>query len=53
MVTPQFGAGAFARFSGGPTADVSTGDQAVDVRVGGFQIGGGIRIRFKGDPLLP
>jgi hypothetical protein len=53
MVTPQFGAGAFARFNGGPTADVSTGDQAVDVRVGGFQIGGGIRIRFKGDPLLP
>ena len=53
MLTPRFGAGGFARFSGGPTADVSAGDQAVDVRVGGFQIGAGIRIRFKGEPLLP
>jgi hypothetical protein len=47
MLTPQVGAGGFARFSGGPTADVSAGDQAVDVRVGGFQIGVGVRIRFK------
>jgi hypothetical protein len=53
MFTPQIGAGGFARFSGGPTADVSAGDQAVDVRVGGFQIGAGIRIRFKGDALMP
>ena len=53
MVTPQIGAGGFARFSGGPTADVSAGDQAVDVRVGGFQIGAGVRIRFKGESLFP
>lgn len=53
MLTPQIGAGGFARFSGGPTADVSAGDQAVDVRVGGFQIGAGVRIRFKGEAFFP
>jgi hypothetical protein len=47
LLTPQLGVGGFARFSGGPTADVSAGDQAVDVRVGGFQIGAGVRVRFK------
>lgn len=46
MMTPRYGAGGFIRYSGGPSIGVSTDGQAVDVGVGGFQIGGGVRIRF-------
>jgi hypothetical protein len=50
MFTRVFGLGGFARFSRG-TVDVSANsgvlsDEDVDVKVGGFQAGGGIRLRF-------
>lgn len=49
MFTKVFGLGGFARFSGG-TVTVSDADiladDPVDVKVGGFQAGGGIRLRF-------
>ena len=45
----HFGIGGFARFSRGTvtfTTDDFTLDNDLDVRVGGFQAGGGLRIRF-------
>jgi hypothetical protein len=46
MLTPQFGAGGFVRYSGA-TADVEVGGQTASVGVGGFQLGAGLRVRFK------
>lgn len=47
MVTDKFGAGLLLRFAhANPTLDVPNTPSGVDVRAGGFQIGGGIRYRF-------
>jgi len=42
LVTPNYGAGVFMRYAG---ASVDF-DSASDVKVGGFQLGGGLRVRF-------
>ena len=43
----NFGVGAMMRYSSATVTLESTGgDAASDVKVGGFQVGGGIRIRF-------
>ena len=41
LVTPRFGGGVFLRYTGG---SVTVGNVKVDA--GGFQIGGGVRVRF-------
>lgn len=50
MFTKVFGIGGFARYSGGTVTveddDVLTVEEPIDVKVGGFQAGGGIRLRF-------
>lgn len=43
MVTPQFGAGALVRYTWG-SADFDAADDSLTL--GGFQIGGGVRVRF-------
>jgi hypothetical protein len=43
MVTPRFGVGGIARYSWG-SADLTAADESITV--GGFQIGGGLRVRF-------
>jgi hypothetical protein len=43
MVTPRFGVGGIARYSWG-SADLVASDESITV--GGFQIGGGLRLRF-------
>jgi hypothetical protein len=43
MVTPRFGVGGLARVTRG-SVDVERGGQ--DLKLGGFQIGGGLRVRF-------
>jgi hypothetical protein len=46
LFTPRIGAGAFVRFAGA-SADLETpAGNTVTVDAGGFQIGGGIRVRF-------
>lgn len=46
MVTRQVGGGIVLRYSGA-TVDLSAGGQNVSLDVGGFQIGAGLRVRFK------
>jgi hypothetical protein len=43
LVTRNFGAGLFMRYAG---ASVDLGETVQDLSVGGFQIGGGVRVRF-------
>jgi hypothetical protein len=43
LVTPRYGVGVLARYAWG-SADL--GDSSESVTVGGFQIGGGLRVRF-------
>jgi len=45
MITRFLGAGAFVRYSAGKL-DVKAGDQTINLNVGGFQIGGGVRTRL-------
>jgi hypothetical protein len=45
MLTPRFGLGLLVRFVGG-SVDISTGTAIVSLDTGGFQGGGGIRVRF-------
>jgi hypothetical protein len=42
----QFGVGASARFSGGKVALSSLGNGTIESKIGGFDIGGGLRVRF-------
>ena len=42
MVAPKYGLGAFARYAGATASLPSTGD----LKVGGLQVGGGLRLRF-------
>jgi hypothetical protein len=42
----QFGIGASARFGGGKVALPSLGNGTIESKVGGFDIGGGLRVRF-------
>lgn len=41
----NFGVGGMVRYSGA-TVTVKSGDVSSDVKVGGFQVGGGVRLRF-------
>jgi hypothetical protein len=45
-LTPQFGIGAFFRYSGASADMPLTGGTTVTVEAGGIQIGGGLRYRF-------
>ena len=45
MLSPRLGLGGFVRFARG-TATLPSGDTSVSVTVGGFQMGGGVRVRF-------
>jgi hypothetical protein len=46
MVTPQLGGGVFVRYSSA-SAELSAGGLTVKTDVGGFQIGGGLRVRIR------
>lgn len=46
MVTPQIGGGIFLRYSAA-SASLSAGGLSAQTDLGGFQIGGGLRARFK------
>jgi len=46
MVTPQFGGGVFLRYAGG-SVKLEAEDLSVDLNVGGFQFGAGLRVRFQ------
>jgi hypothetical protein len=45
-LTPQFGIGAFFRYSGASSDMPLSGGTTVTVEAGGIQIGGGLRVRF-------
>ena len=45
-LTPQFGIGAFFRYSGASSDMPLSGGGTVTVEAGGIQIGGGLRVRF-------
>jgi opacity protein-like surface antigen len=44
--TPQLGVGGTAQYSGTNLDITSAGGDTVDIRAGGFQAGGGVRLRF-------
>jgi hypothetical protein len=46
LLTPRFGAGAFLRYSGASVDMPLAGGGTVTVEAGGFQLGGGLRVRF-------
>lgn len=45
MVTPELGGGVFLRYAGG-SVKLETQGRSVDMKVGGFQLGAGLRVRF-------
>ena len=45
MVTPKLGGGVFLRYAGG-SVKLETQGLSVDMKVGGFQLGAGLRVRF-------
>jgi hypothetical protein len=50
MFTPMFGAGLFMRYSGGSVDIPRAGGGTAEIDVGGFQLGVGARVRFRGLP---